>query len=263
MATRARFLQLNVRRSDLPELRSARKWVNRRAELVKMIKQVGPSVMAVQECTKEQAEYIEAALGRDQWAYFGAHNARVFVNVTKWRLLNWWGFDLAAGSIPPGTRHLVACHLQNIASSDTVLVCSTHLTPHDIPGAQTWRVKQMHQIGAILPTLPDHEKTILGVDGNDPRKVGGVRGAAGEYGLKGLRSRLTAAEMYSESLNTFNGWGKSPADGFWLDEVLTSPAVKPYKAGVERTDTKRPLKLVVTDHHGLRASVEFSGGLLP
>ena len=259
MTTRARFLQLNVRRSDLPELFSARKWVNRRGELIRMIKDVGPSAMAVQECTKDQAEYIEAQLGRDQWAYFGAHNARVFVNVTKWRLLNWWGFDLDAGKIPPGARHLVACHLQKIETGDTALVCSTHLTPHNIAGAQTWRVKQAHQIGQILSTLPDYSKTILMADINDTSRAGGVRGALGEHGLKPLRS-LHIAETYSFQLNTFNGWKDSVAKGEWLDEVFTTAAAKPYKAGVERTEKKRPLKLVATDHNGLRASVEFTGG---
>ncbi|HKN46173.1 MAG TPA: endonuclease/exonuclease/phosphatase family protein [Propionibacteriaceae bacterium] len=260
MTTRARFLQLNVRRSDLPELRSARKWVNRRGELIKMIKDVGPSAMAVQECTKEQAEYIEAQLGRDEWAYFGAHNARLFVNVAKWRLLNVWNFDLDAGKLPPGTRHLVACHLQKIDTGDTALVCSTHLTPHSIAGAQAWRVKQAHQIGQILPTLPDHEKTILMGDINDTSRAGGVRGALGEHGLKSLRS-LHIPQIYDFQLSSFNGWKDSVPKGEWLDEVFTTAGAKPYHAGVERTETKRPLKVVATDHNGIRASVEFSGGL--
>jgi len=261
MSTQARFLQLNVRRSDLPELRAARRWPNRRGELVRAIKQIAPSAMGLQECTKEQAEYIETQLGRDQWAYFGTHNVRVFIDVTRWRLLNWWGFDLADSSMSIGPRHLVACHLQKIETGDTALVCSTHLTPHSTPGAQKSRVEQMHQIAGILPTLPDHEKTILMGDINDISRVGGVRGAAGEHGLKSLRSRLSTTEMYNEALSTFNAWGKSPVKGEWLDEVFTSTAVKPYKAGVERTDTKRPLKVCASDHHWLRASVSFSGGL--
>jgi endonuclease/exonuclease/phosphatase family metal-dependent hydrolase len=258
--TTCRVLQANIRRSDLPELRSARKWVNRRAELIKAIKQIDPSVMGLQECTKEQAEYIEAQLGADQWAFFGAHNARVFVNITRWRLLNWWGFDLDAGSLSL-TRHLVACHLQKIDTGDTALLCCTHLTPHATSYAATWRVKQMHQIGAILPTLPDHEKTILMGDINDPSRSGGVRGAAGGYGLKPLRSRLSTAEMYSETLNTFNAWGVTKADGVWIDEIFTASGAKPYKAGVERTDTKRPLARNASDHNWLRASIEFSGGI--
>jgi endonuclease/exonuclease/phosphatase family metal-dependent hydrolase len=260
MTTRARFLQLNVRRSDLPELRSARKWVNRRGELLKMIKQVDPSIIAVQECTKEQAAYIEAQLGANEWAWFGSHNARLFIDVTKWRLLNKWEFDLAAGSIPPGTRHLLACHLERIDTNDTLLACTTHLTPHNIAGAQSWRVKQAHQIGAILPTLPDHEKTVLMGDINDSSRAGGVRGALGEHGLKSLRS-LRIDSAYDFQLSSFNAWKDSVSKGEWLDEVFTTAGVKPYKAGIERTEKKRPLSVVATDHNGLRASVEFSGGL--
>jgi endonuclease/exonuclease/phosphatase family metal-dependent hydrolase len=249
---------LNCRRSDLIELRSARKWINRRGQLMQVIKAVDPSVMGLQECTKEQAEYIEAQLGADQWAYFGAHNVRVFVNITKWRLLNWWGFDLDAGTLQPA-RHLVACHLQSISTGDTALFCATHLTPHDTSYARTWRVKQMHQIGLILPTLPDWDKTILMGDINDTSLAGGVRGAAGEFGLKGLRAR-NPEETYHFNLNTFNAWGITPANGVWIDEVFTGPAAKPYHAGVERTDTKRPLDRNATDHNGIRASVEFTGG---
>jgi len=260
MPTQARALQLNIRRSDIPELRSARKWVNRRGELIKVIKQVSPSVMGVQECTKEQAAYIETQLGTNEWAYFGQHNARLFVNVTKWRLLNKWDFDLAAGNVPPGTRYLIACHLQKIETGDTALVCSTHLTPFDVPGAQTWRVREMHQIAGILTTLPDHEKTVLMGDINDGSRNGGVRGAAGEHGLKHLRS-LHIKETYNFELNTFNSWDVTPSKGVWIDEVFTTAGVKPYKAGVERTDTKRPLKVNASDHNGLRVSFEFSGGI--
>jgi endonuclease/exonuclease/phosphatase family metal-dependent hydrolase len=228
-----------------------------------MIKDVDPSVIGMQECTKEQAAYIEAKLGADQWAYFGTHNVRIFVDLTRWQLLNWWGFDLSDSSMSIGPRHVVACHLLKIETGDTLLACATHLTPHSTPGAQAARVQQMHEIGARLPTLPDHEKTVLMGDINDISRSGGVRGAAGTYGLKPLRSRLGASEMYGEALSTFNGWKDSVARGEWLDEVFTSQAVKPYKAGVERTETRRPLKVVATDHNGLRVSVEFTGGLLP
>jgi endonuclease/exonuclease/phosphatase family metal-dependent hydrolase len=228
-----------------------------------MISDVDPSVIGMQECTKEQAEYIEAKLGADQWAYFGTHNVRIFVDLTRWQLLNWWGFDLSDSSMSIGPRHVVACHLLKIETGDTLLACATHLTPHSTPGAQKARVQQMHEIGARLPLLPDHEKTVLMGDINDISRSGGVRGAAGTYGLKALRSRLSTSEMYGEALNTFNGWKPPIARNEWLDEVFTTQAVKPYKAGVERTDPGRPLKVYATDHMGLRASVEFSGGLLP
>jgi hypothetical protein len=256
--TRVRTLWLNVRH-DMPELYPSRRWINRRGELIKVVKQVAPSVLGVAECAKNQAQDIEAGLGADQWAFFGAYSTRIFVDVTKWRLVNWWGFQLDAGTLQP-TRHLVACHLQSISTGDTALFCATHLTPHDTAYARKWRLSQMHQIGTILPTLPDWDKTILMGDINDTSKTGGVRGAAGEFGLKALRARLTATEMYYENLNTFNAWGITPANGVWIDEIFTGPAAKPYKAGVERTDTKRPLDRNATDHNGIRASIEFTGG---
>jgi hypothetical protein len=262
MTTKARVLWSNDRRSDLPELRAARRWPNRRGEFMRAVRDIDPSIIGSAECTKEQAEYKEAQLGRDRWAYFGGHNVRVFVDVTKWRLLNWWGFDLEAGKLPPGARHLVVTHLQRIDTGDTALFAATHLTPHNIAGAQSWRVKQMHQICAILPTLPDSDKVVLMGDINDTSKVGGVRGAAGEHGLKSLRSRHIDS-VYDFGLNSFNGWKDSVAKAIWLDEIFTTLAVKPYLAGIERTDTKRPLRVCASDHNWLRASVEFTGGLDP
>ena len=36
-----------------------------------------------------------------------------------------------------------------------------------------------------------------------------------------LRNRLTAAEMYDETINSFNGLKDTPHDGIWIDDVLT------------------------------------------
>jgi endonuclease/exonuclease/phosphatase family metal-dependent hydrolase len=255
--TRVRVLQLNCRRSDLVELYSSRRWANRRGELIKVLRQVDASVMGFQEATREQIEYIEAQLGADRYAYFGTHNVRVLVNITIHRVLNWWGFDLPDSSMSIGPRHVVACHLQKIATGGTFLAASTHLTPHNTPGAQAARVEQMHVAAQKLRTFPDFNKLIFMADINDSSKSGGVRGAAGEYGLKDLRARLTADEMYYERLNTFNGWRQSKADSVWIDAILTAPGAKPYRAGVERTDLKRPLARYATDHNGLRASISL------
>lgn len=254
--TRVRVLQLNCRRSDLPELYSSRRWPNRRGELVKVLKQVDASVMGFQEATKEQIEYIETQLGADQFAYFGSHNVRLLVDITIHRVLNWTGFDLTDSSMSIGPRHVVACHLQKIETGGTFLAAATHLTPHNTPGAQKARVEQMHQAAQRLQTFPDFDKLILMGDINDTSKTGGVRGAAGEYGLKSLRAKNPASK-YNWNLNTFSGWKPPKAEALWLDEVFTAPGAQPYTAGVERTDPKRPLARYASDHNGLRASVSL------
>lgn len=256
--TRVRALQLNCRRSDLVELYSSRRWVNRRGELIKVLKQVDASIMGFQECTSEQIQYIEAQLGADQYLYLGTHNVRLLIDITVHRVLNWWGFDLTDSSMSIGPRHVVACHLMKIETGDTFLAASTHFTAHNTPLAQQARIEQMHQCAQGLQRLPDFDKLILMADINDSAKTGGVRGAAGEFGLKGLRAR-SVENRYNTSLNSFNAWRVSKTDGVWIDEIFTAPDIRPYTAGIERTETKRPLARCASDHNGLRASVEFFG----
>jgi hypothetical protein len=59
--------------------------------------------------------------------------------------------------------------------------------------------------------------------------------------------------------NTFNGWKITKRESKWIDDVLTSPPVKPYAAAIMLTDsTVFPLN--ASDHNGvLRKSSSHQG----
>jgi hypothetical protein len=62
--------------------------------------------------------------------------------------------------------------------------------------------------------------------------------------------------MTGDSRNTFNGWKLTKREGKWIDDVLTSPDVKPYVGTVFLTDTSA-FSVHASDHNGVRASVSF------
>ena len=51
--------------------------------------------------------------------------------------------------------------------------------------------------------------------------------------------------------------GKSPSGKvIWIDDILTSPKVKPYAAGIMLTDSTA-FPIFASDHNGVFAKVEF------
>ena len=56
--------------------------------------------------------------------------------------------------------------------------------------------------------------------------------------------------------NTFNGWKITKREDKWIDDVLTSPTVRPYAAAIMLTDSTRFL-VNASDHTGVFAKVKF------
>jgi hypothetical protein len=57
--------------------------------------------------------------------------------------------------------------------------------------------------------------------------------------------------------NTFNGWKITKREGKWIDDVLTSPIVKPYMATIMLTDSTC-FRVKASDHNGVFAKVQFT-----
>jgi endonuclease/exonuclease/phosphatase family metal-dependent hydrolase len=87
-----------------------------------------------------------------------------------------------------------------------------------------------------------------------------VRKIASNAGYKHLRAKLSPTLITRRTHNTFNGWKITKRESKWIDDVLTSPAIKPYAAAIMLTDsTKFPI--AASDHNGVFAKVQF--GLSP
>jgi hypothetical protein len=64
-----------------------------------------------------------------------------------------------------------------------------------------------------------------------------VRKIASNAGYKHLRAKLSSTLITRRTHNTFNGWKITKRESKWIDDVLTSPAVKPYAAAIMLTDS--------------------------
>ncbi|MCJ7599699.1 MAG: hypothetical protein MUO41_13970, partial [Methyloceanibacter sp.] len=58
-------------------------------------------------------------------------------------------------------------------------------------------------------------------------------------GYKHLRAKLSPSLITRRTCNTFNGWKITKREDKWIDDVLTSPTVKPYAAAIMLTDSTR------------------------
>ena len=84
-----------------------------------------------------------------------------------------------------------------------------------------------------------------------------VRKIASNAGYKHLRAKLSPSLITRRTCNTFNGWKITKREDKWIDDVLTSPTVKPYAAAIMLTDSTR-FPVNASDHNGVFAKVQFS-----
>jgi hypothetical protein len=146
-AIHERLQQINVRRSDLPELRTSRTWTKRRPYMIKYLEAVAASVVGMQECTLTQADDIQAGLGAN-WSYVGQHhNVRLFFNGLRWDAVEGTEFEQELPS-DLRKRHLTGVQLKSRHADFTALFCSVHLAAGGITerNAPALRLKQMQLV---------------------------------------------------------------------------------------------------------------------
>jgi len=94
-------------------------------------------------------------------------------------------------------------------------------------------------------------------DLNSDGETNGVRKIArDEFGYRSLRAKTTDDEITGEGYSTFNGFGYTPANRRWIDDILTPAGVEPYAGGVRLT-CKRVYSICASDHNGLLAKIKF------
>jgi hypothetical protein len=260
VATAARVLTFNMRLANYALDLGSRRWTRRRQYVLEVIERAAPSIIGFQECNGPWQSFIETELGDLEWARFGTHPVQLFINVSKWQVLNWWERLMPSGL---RKRYFVAAHLKSIKTGGTFLACNTHLAAGGVtePSSSNLRHAQMHMIGRdFLPTLPDHEKVVIMVDLNSDGQNEGVRAVAAQYGLGGLRRRLSP-DPPSSRWRSFNGWKPTQLGG-QIDDILAGRKVMPYTAELRLACT-RVYPVVASDHNAWSASVKFDTVLEP
>lgn len=154
----ARFHQINLRRSDLPELYSRRTWAKRKPYMIRYLRTVGASVIGVQECTKTQLQDVLAGLPPN-WNYVGFdHNVRILFDGDVW--------DAVDGSFFQGVlasdlrkRYLTLVQLRHRGNGWMGLFGSLHLASGGLTerNAPALRLAQMQK---VVEMITEHSEPV-------------------------------------------------------------------------------------------------------
>jgi hypothetical protein len=255
MITRARTLSINCRNktsvADIPFPR--RHWNRRLPVLINFIKNCAPSVIGVQETRNDMALDITNGLGPN-WTFWGSGTAKIIFDSTKWIVLDQFEAGLPFTQLGiPKARPLTMLKLMSIKTRGFAWFASTHLAVN-IPNEEAIRQKQIKLVIKHVEERPDPGRVIICGDFNSIPTNASVRKIAGDAGYKHLRARLST--ITRQTSNTFNGWKITKRESRWIDDILTSPKVKPYAAAIMLTDSTA-FPIHASDHNGVFARVEF------
>ena len=243
------------------ELFPSRRWSRRRPHLIQFIKDCAPSVIGVQECTNNMAAEITAGLGPN-WTFWGLGTAKIIWDSTKWVALDQFQAGLPYKHMGiTRQRPITMLKLQSIKTGEFAWFVDTHLAVN-IPNEEAIREQQIRHAIILIEQRPDHERVIFFGDFNSDPINASVRKIASDAGYKHLRAKLSPTLIKRRTYNTFNGWKVTKRESKWIDDVLTSPTVKPYAAAIMLTDsTEFPIN--ASDHNGVFAKVQFSAPAAP
>jgi hypothetical protein len=257
MSTRVRTMTINCRNSSNIELLPSRRWSKRLPIMIRFLKDNGPpSVLGVQECNDQMAADLTHGLGAN-YSFWGKGTAKIIWDTNKWLVL-----DQFQGGLPykgllgvTGVRPITALKLKAITTEEFAWFVSTHLAVH-IPNQDAQQEAQIKEAIRLIELLPDHERVFIHGDFNNYHQTSSVRKIAADHGYVHLRKKAGLSHVTGETWNSFNGWKITKRDGEWLDDILTSPLVKPYDGQLKRTDSGVYV-INASDHNGIRASSEF------
>jgi len=254
--TRARTMTINCRNSNAVELYPSRRWSRRRPYLIKFIKDNAPSVIGVQETNATMATEITDGLGA-AWTFWGTGTSKIIWDTAKWTAIDQWQGGLPYKNVLGVTavRPITMVKLQSIITGEFAWFVSTHFAVH-ISNQLAQQEAQIRFAVKLIEQRPDHERVIIFGDFNNYHENSSVRKIASDLGYVHLQKKAGLDHVTGETWNSFNGWKITKREGRWIDDILTSPAVKPYQASLKRTDSG-VYPLCASDHNGIRASVEF------
>ena len=192
-------------------------WVYRCGGTIEMLKDQKPDVFGVQEALGDQLEFIEeyakdydhVGVGRDDGKKAGEYMA-IFWNKKTMKILKWGTFWLSETPEKPSMGWDAACMrtatwalVKDKRTGKRFYFVNTHL---DHVGTEARKNGLKLIVDRIEEINPQGYPMVLTGDFN-------IRPAAPE--LKELDTRMKSARKYAtqtDSHQTFNNWGKAPAD---------------------------------------------------
>ena len=234
-------------------------WVYRCGGTIEMLKDQKPDVFGVQEALGDQLEFIEeyakdydhVGVGRDDGKKAGEYMA-IFWNKKTMKILKWGTFWLSETPEKPSMGWDAACMrtatwalVKDKRTGKRFYFVNTHL---DHVGTEARKNGLKLIVDRIEEINPQGYPMVLTGDFN-------IRPAAPE--LKELDTRMKSARKYAtqtDSHQTFNNWGKAPADDI-IDYIYYSG----FSSCLEyQTVTKKYYdRKFISDHYPIAARLIF------
>jgi endonuclease/exonuclease/phosphatase family metal-dependent hydrolase len=228
--TTARAGTLNVRRYAF-DLGTKYDWNDYRdSRCARLIADSGVSVLALQECEKEQDAYLAKKLpeltGVPWQAVSAPTNVGIMFKSDRWNLLATKTLIMDNGDEPD--RRLVLALLESVKTGRSVWFGSTHFGV-GLALAERRRY-QAKRVCEYLKNFPDsalgdqRSASVIMGDFNDwaDWKHLGVRQVFAQYGFRELRDRLSDAAFTGDTVSTKHKFGGlTPRDGRQIDAIFT------------------------------------------
>jgi len=242
----------------------AKGFQQRRYPFHKLLDTADASVITLQECDwedvlrKDLLPYLTKSTGHE---WLQAHRGKVGV---AWDSHKWMGAELGQWDMPNGTedpRRFVLTQLTSHSTGGQFYVGSWHAGVH-FKGEQAARRGQARFIMARLAELGLGQlggaAVAIAGDINDAPTYpsAGVRTEFRKGGLLDIRTRLPEDDVDGDTLATHHGYRPTKADGRWLDEIVTSRAIRLRSCENMLTDPTHRFPNA-TDHNALLLRGEF------
>lgn len=231
-------------------------WVTRRAGLAALMKGVGCSIWATQECTDAQGNYLWQQLGLESREF---HNLEVAWDPTKFDVL-----DVRTGTVVPTghKRYVLLVELAPRNGMGPFWAGSTHFPT----GSAADGVAATKALRGIIATLPrNNGRVVLGGDYNDdgvPPEPG-VRQAFLDV-LRDLWLQTPAAQLGNAKAATHRSFGRAQKfDSYRIDANLGSPTFAPYWDEMDPTAGAIVLTNHLTDHNIVVAQIQDGVAVSP
>ena len=230
-----RFLSYNLRNAGIREEAVSRTWAYRRDAVVDLITKENPDVLALQEDSSEQLDYVRNALKGSHGVYLDpafyeadrSHNAILIRNSLDvvdtgafWISGNGQTQSKTDGSIC--FRHATFVRLQKAHAS--LLVVNVHLDHTDDAAVKQTEMKAFIDLLSGIAGVPPTKTIVMGDFNNVPKME--PHFLLEQFGMR------DAAQLQGSEDGTFSCWTKgSPSDRIdyiWLSDDLTS-ALETYR----------------------------------
>lgn len=258
-----KFLSYNVRNALIGEEEKENEWLARREAVVEPITKADPDILALQEDSEEQRQYIEALLALSHRIYCDPafYEADCSYNAILVRksieVLGSGAFWIADGGKEKSKLAASICfrhanYVRIRSAEKNLVVVNVHLDHASDPEFKTVEAETF--IGLL--------KEISGAPLENTIALGDFNSAPDSPGLRPLAEAhlLDAAKLQNNKQPTYTGWGRAVTgeriDYVWLSEDLKS-SLKSYRVLCEPYRRGDGSFAYPSDHCAVLAEFEF------